>query len=215
MTMSVALTESDTIENLADLLRRLGGIPLSRIRFRPYPGAATEADVRKNKNCELIDGVLVEVAMGYRESPLGVWISALLNAFVIPRNLGLVSGADGTVRLFPGLVRIPDIAFASWDRFPGRRPPRRPIPHLAPDLAIEVLSRGNTPREMTRKRREYFAAGVRLVWEIDPRVRGATVYTAPDQSTVLTQGGKLDGGDVLPGFTLSLADVFAEWDRHG
>ena len=78
--------------------------------------------------------------------------------FVEPRNLGLVSGADGSVRLFPGLVRMPDVAFASWDRFPDRKIPKEPIPSLAPDLVIEVLSESNTKAEMERKRGEYFSS---------------------------------------------------------
>jgi Uma2 family endonuclease len=116
------------------------------------------------------------------------------------------------MRLFPGLVRIPDVAFASWDRFPERRVPSVPIPDLAPDLAVEVLSQSNTADEMARKRREHFAAGVRLVWMIDPRTRTATVFTGPDQSTALDESQALDGGDVLPGFLLPLRELFAELD---
>lgn len=67
---------------------------------------------------------------------------------------------------------------------------------------------------MARKRREYFAAGVLLVWEIDPRTRTAAVYTATDRVTVRAEAQTLDGGDVLPGFTLPLRDLFAELDRH-
>ena len=91
--------------------------------------------------------------MGCRESILAGVLIEVLRQFVVPRNLGLVSGADGSVRLFPGLVRIPDVAFASWDRFPGRKIPDEPIPSLAPDLAVEVLSDSNTPAEMDRKAR--------------------------------------------------------------
>jgi Uma2 family endonuclease len=142
-------------------------------------------------------------------------LARLLSAFVDPRNLGLVSGADGMMRLFPGLVRLPDVAFASWDRIPGRRVPKEPIAGFAPDLAIEVLSESNTPGEMARKCREYFEAGVRLVWLIDPATRTATVYTAPDRSTHFSEAETLDGGDVLPGFVLPLRDCFSALDRTG
>ena len=77
---------------------------------------------------------------------------------------------------------------------------------LFPDLAIEVLSKSNTPAEMERKRREYFASGARLVWAIDPRSRKATVYTSPDHGTDVTD--TLDGPDILPGFSLSLPWLF-------
>jgi Uma2 family endonuclease len=129
--------------------------------------------------------------------------------------LGIVSGESGMMRLFPGLVRIPDVAFASWKRFPDRRMPTEPIPDLVPDLVVEILSESNTEKEMARKYREYFQAGVQLVWEIDLKKRTVTVYTAPGQSTLLNEAQILDGGNVLTGFTLPLAQLFAELDRYG
>jgi Uma2 family endonuclease len=165
--------------------------------------------------CELVDGALVDKSMGYEESILAGLILSLLQAFVVPRKLGLVSGADGMMRLFPGLVRIPDCAYVAWDRVPGRRIPRDPIAGFAPDLAVVVLSGGNTPEEMARTRREYFAAGVRIVWQLDPALRTITVFTAPDQATVLHAGDTLDGGDLLPGFSLPVSDCFRKLDRQG
>jgi Uma2 family endonuclease len=207
------------IETLADLMERLGHVPLERVRFHPYPGTAVEQDVLEAEGkgllCELVDGVLVEKAMGYRESLLAAYLIAALDAFARPRNLGLVTGEAGTVRLFAGLVRIPDVAFTSWDRLPGRRVPDAPLPHLAPDLAVEVLSRSNTAAEMARKRRDYFAAGVRLVWLADPVGRTVDVYTTEHQFTRLTEADVLEGGAVLPGFRLPLRDWFAELDRQG
>jgi Uma2 family endonuclease len=79
-----------------------------------------------------------------------------------------------------------------------------------PDLAVEVLSEGNTPREMEQKLQEYFTAGVRLVWYVDPVRQEVHVYTAPDQRKVLTADHTLHGGEVLPGFTLPLRQLFAE-----
>ena len=152
--------------------------------------------------------------MGYAESVLAVAICVYLRSFVLPGNLGLVSGADGMMRLFPGLVRIPDVAFASWDRFPGRKVPTVPIPDLVPDLAVEVLSAGNTEAEMAKKLLEYFTAGVRLVWLVDPEARTVAVHTSPGQFTVLNENQTLDGGVVLPGFSLALRDLFAELDRQ-
>jgi Uma2 family endonuclease len=209
-----------TWETAEDLLDHLGGISPSRVRLRPFPGTATEADLieandRKLRIYELVDGILVEKGMGYTESALGGFILSILQAFVIPRNLGIVSGADGMMRLYPGLVREPDVAYASWDRIPERRYPTEPIAGFAPDLAIEVLSISNTPAEMARKRREYFAAGVRLVWEVDPRARTVAVFESPEKPTVLDASRSLDGGDVLPGFVLPLADLFGELDRQG
>jgi Uma2 family endonuclease len=86
---------------------------------------------------------------------------------------------------------------------------------VAPNLAVEVLSRSNTPGEMTAKRQEYFAAGVQLVWEINPETRRVVVYRSPTDATTLTATDNLDGGTVLPGFALPLHQLFAELDRHG
>ena len=208
------------IRTLADLMKRLGWVPLDRIRFHPAPGTATVQDVidiqaQEDRLCELVEGVLVEKVMGYTEALLAAWITTPLNNFVQPRNLGLVTGADGTVELMPDLVRIPDVAFTSWDRMPGRRRPTQPVPRLVPDLAVEVLSRSNTPGEMDTKRDEYFTAGVSVVWEIDPVARTVTVYTSRTQSQTLHVGDALDGAPVLPGFALPLAQFFDELDRHG
>src|SRR5207244_67545 len=114
-------------------------------------------------------------------------------------DLGVVSGPDATMRLAPGLVRLPDVAFVAWARFPDGKLPAEPIPELVPDLAVEVLSRGNTEAEMERKRNEYFAAGVRLVWYLDPEPRTVRVYTNPTEVRLMTEDEALDGGEVLPG----------------
>lgn len=150
-----------SIDTLAALVERLGGVPLDRIRFRPPPGTATEQDVIRaeedeNLLCELVEGVLVEKPMGLRESLLAAAMIDALRRFVVPRNLGLVVGEGGMMRLFAGLVRIPDVAFISWARLPGGTVPEEPVPELVPDLVVEVLSRTNTPGEMRRKWQEYF-----------------------------------------------------------
>lgn len=216
----MSLVTDRPLRTLADLLNRLGQVPLERIRFQPPPGTATEHDVleiaaREHRLCELVDGVLVEKPMGYEESILATYIASMLGNFVRSGNLGQVSGEAGMVRLFPGLIRIPDVAFASWDRFPQRRLTGEPIPDLAPDLAVEVLSRSNTAAEMAIKVDEYFTAGVRQVWLVDPKARTVTVFAAADDSITLSEQDYLDGGSVLSGFTLSLRTLFGELDRHG
>jgi Uma2 family endonuclease len=71
-----------------------------------------------------------------------------------------------------------------------------------------VLSKGNTKPEMNRKIREYFEAGVRVVWIIDRKKRSARVYSAPGQSILVRADQALDGGDVLPGLVVPLGDLF-------
>jgi Uma2 family endonuclease len=205
-------------DTMAELLEQLGDVPAYRVLLRPTPGTATERDViaihdRQSRLCELIDGVLVEKAMGIEESAYAVLLGYYLIAYLKRHDLGKVVGADGFMRLFPGQVRIPDVAFITWDRYPKGR--MAPIPDLAPDLAVEILSKSNTKREMDRKLRDYFKAGVRLVWYVDPKKRTARVYTSVNRSTLLREDDTLDGGDVLPGFRLRLRDWFDEAGRTG
>src|SRR5262249_4647332 len=169
--MSQATIAPPGIKTLADLRQRLGGIPLDRIWFHPAPGTATERDVveaeaRENRLCELVDGTLVEKAMGFEESRIAGELLYLIKNYLRQNDLGVCVGAGGMIRIAPGLVRIPDLSFISWERLPGRESPRVPIPDLAPDLAVEVLREGNTKPEMSRKVREYFDAGINLVWLI-------------------------------------------------
>jgi Uma2 family endonuclease len=217
--MSVAPPLEATTLTAADLATCFGPMPLSRIRFDPFPGTATEEDVlaiheREERLCELVDGILVEKTAGFTEALLATVLSRLLGNWVVPRKLGVVLGADGMMRLAPGLVRIPDVSFLSWDRFPGRQIPSEPIPDLAPDLAVEVLSISNTHAEMERKLQDYFTHGVRLVWLVQPRGRTVRVYTTANYNTFteLSEGDTLDGGAVLPGFSLPLRELFAELD---
>ena len=199
---------------VADLVELFGPMPVGRIRTNPAPGTATERDVidieaRESRLCELVDGVLVEKTVGIYESHLAVRIIHLVARFVERYPLGIVLGPDGMMRLAPGLVRIPDASFVSWDQLPGRRVPRVPIADLAPDLAIEVISPSNTAREMERKLHEYLAAGVQLVWYVYPEPQEIHVYTA-ERHDVLTIEQELSGGDVLPGFVLPLRQLFEE-----
>jgi Uma2 family endonuclease len=216
--MSQATIALPDIKTLADLRQRLGGIPLERIWFHPAPGTATEKDVldaeeRENRLCELVDGTLVEKAMGFEESRLAGRLLHVVSSYLDRHDLGICVGADGMMRIAPGLVRIPDLSFITWDRLPGRESPREPIPDLAPDLAVELLSEGNTKPEMARKVGEYFDAGVMLVWLIDPRKRTARVFSAIGKSTVVRADEALDGGSVLPGFVLRLSDLLDKGRR--
>ena len=206
---------SQTSWTAADVLERFGPIRLSRVRHDPAPGRAKEEDVIKINDCEdrlyeLVDQTLVEKTVGTYESYLAGLLVQIIGGFVRTNNLGIVLPPDGILRLAPGLVRIPDVSFISWDRLPSRRIPDQAIADLVPDLAVEVISPGNTSKEMDRKLHDYFSAGVQLVWYVYPRSREVYVYTAPDQLTVRSEHEMIDGGDVLPGFSLELADFFSE-----
>jgi Uma2 family endonuclease len=212
--MATASYRFPTQWNLADLLAHLGGIAAERVRLCPPPGTATEKDVlrierEEDRLCELIEGVLVEKVMGYPESKLALWIAHLIQSYLDENDLGELAGPDGILRLIPGVVRIPDVSFVSHERVAQCASASAPIPDLAPELAVEVLSEGNTSGEMARKLKDYFFAGTKLVWLVDPRRRTVEVCTAPDQSTTLTEQQELTGEPVLPGFRLPVAQVFA------
>ena len=208
------------LETVADLLERLGGIPAQRVRMKPYPGTATEQDViaaeaaLDKRLCELVDGTLVEKPMGQYESRLAYLIGHFLEDYLELHDLGIGYGADAMLRIVAGRVRLPDVSFVSWDKLPNRELPAEPIANLVPDLAVEILSKGNTRREMKGKREEYFQGGARLVWEINPKKQSARVYTSPNQFQEIDPDGALDGGDVLPGFVLPLQKLFARAGRR-
>jgi Uma2 family endonuclease len=203
-------------ETFADLHRRLGGIPLDRIRTHPAPGTATEADLLKpdGRICELIDGVLVEKPVGDRESLLGGYLVHLFWSHVEPEDLGIVLGADGFIRVEEGLLRAPDVTFIPWSALPGGELPEEAYWSVAPGLVVEVLSPGNTKPEIDRKLTELFSVGCKLAWVIDPDTRTAKVYTSAKRFKELDATGTLDGGKVLPGFKLPLADLFAATRRR-
>ena len=196
----------------ADWLASLGDVPLDRILFNPLPGTATEADLlqyveRDRHRCELIDGTLVEKSMGYREGLIAGIIIEILGAFVRPRRLGYIGAPDTMMRILPTKTRLPDVSFVSIERH-RRLDPAARVPRVAPDLAVEILSDSNTRAEMALKLAEYFEAGTRLVWYVDPRTRSVDVYTSTTAVTRLTDADAIDGGDVLPGFSAGVAEFF-------
>jgi Uma2 family endonuclease len=211
-------TNAAIASNFSDLLVDLGSIPIERVRFEPKPGSATIDDLLQLNNLggmfELVDATLVEKAMGWRESLIAMVIGRLLSDYVVSKNLGLVSGPDGFMRILKTLVRGPDVAFVSWDRLPEGKVPDSPVPEIVPDLAIEVLSEGNTRAEMSRKRREYFHAGVRQVWMVDLNERTVAVYSDITRYELFDEDDVIHGGDFLPGLEIPLSQVFSELDRR-
>jgi Uma2 family endonuclease len=207
MATSIELPET----SFAYLHERLGGIPLVRIRRNPPPGTATEADLERAPKpiCELIDGVLVEKAMGNDESSLAMYIGRLLGMYFGAVTPGRILGADGFFRLGENLLRAPDVSFTPWSSFEDGEPPEEAYWSVAPAFMVEVRSPSNTDAEMDRKVNEFFAAGTQLAWVINPAKKSARVYTSAKKFKELGATDTLDGGKVLPGFKLKLADLFA------
>ncbi|MCY2981426.1 MAG: Uma2 family endonuclease [Planctomycetota bacterium] len=202
---------------LEDRLVELGGIAASRVRLDPTPGQATLEDLlaanesREGGLVELVDGSLVEKAMGYEASVVAMAIAHILRHFVSKNRLGLVSGADGFFRLL-STTRGPDVAFVSLDRLPGGSFPTQNYPQLVPNLVVEVLSPGNTKAEMARKRLEYFHSGVQIVWMVDCKHRTIAIYTSPSNVRVVGEREFIDGGNAIQGFTSPVADFFVDLD---
>jgi Uma2 family endonuclease len=199
---------------LDEALHRLGGVSPSRVVIAGWPCTEErylEILGQTGRHFELVDGLLVEKTVGIYESRVGFLLGRLLDEYAEKHDLGIVIVETGTVRIV-GQVRMPDAAFYPWSQFPGRLLPRAAIHGIPPDLAVEVMSPSNTAAEMERKRRECFAAGTRLVWEVEPELRQARVFTAADTFTVKTLADTLEGEPVLPGFRLPLRELF---DRAG
>jgi Uma2 family endonuclease len=204
----------------ADLQHQLGGIPLERIRVVPPPGLATDDDAmqvqdREGRTCEVIDGVLVEKAMGFYEARVAAAIVYFLETYLRTNDLGIVLGPDGLVRISASQSRAPDVTFARWDKFPNRRLPAAAVPTVIPDLAVEVLSRGNTRSEMEAKLDDYFAAGVQSVWLIEPLQQTAKLYSSRDIFSEIQGDGVLVASSVLPGFELPLNSLFDHAGKRG
>ncbi len=200
---------------LADVQAQLFNLPAGRLYVFPAPGSASLQDCEDTKDslgvvCELYDGVLVGKSMGYLEGRLAQIISHFLETYLDTHPLGITNGPDGTIRLLGNQVRAPDVSFVEFARIPEGGLTDESIPHIIPNLAVEILSKSNRRAEMERKLNDYFAAGVQLVWYIDAKKQTATVYRSPDSYEIVGIDGILTGGHLLPGFELSLAELFAK-----
>jgi Uma2 family endonuclease len=217
---TMATVHESPVDTIKDLLKSLGNVPAERVRLKPPPGTATEADVLaawsgpRRRLCELVDGVLVEKAMGIHESFVALYLAHLLWDYLENHDLGILLGSDGMLRLFPGRVRIPDVSFISWDALPKGKLPKAAIAPFGPDLAVEVLSKSNTKGEIRRKIKEYFLSGTKRVWVIQPRTQTAEVYSSPGKKKLLSASDALDGEDLLPGFQVRLKDLFDRAERQ-
>jgi Uma2 family endonuclease len=158
---------------------------------------------------ELFEGTLLEMSpAGGKHARLNIRFSAHLFNYVDERGLGTVyDGSCGfIIERSPDSVLSPDISFVRGDRVPQDEDGYL---DLAPDLAVEIISPSNRAGYVDAKVRKYLAAGTRLVLAIYPTRRNVRAHF-PDGSTRLYQeGGVVDFGDVVPGFSLSVADIFA------
>ena len=205
---------------ILDLAKRFGNIPIKRIRLDPTPGTATVLDViRVNEQqgilCELIDGTLVEKAVGAFQALLAAELIYLFNHFLRGKHLGFVLAPDGLIELSSGKVRQPDVSYFRWDQFPDRKAPQNSVWTVFPLIACEIYSPANTYDEMQRKLKEYLAANIPLIWYFDPELKTVEVYAGSTTPTIFHENDLLECGTILPGFTINLKEFFAAAQDSG
>jgi Uma2 family endonuclease len=159
---------------------------------------------------EIVNGELID--MGNSGALHGYLCSLLLAAlmgYILPKKLGVILDSSTAFKLKSGNKRSPDIAFFAKERLQGMTELPTGFLEGAPDLAVEVLSPGNTVEEIHDKLVEYFENGTRLAWVIHPSEKYVLVYrSAQEPDRLLKSVDSLDGEDVIPGFTLPVADLF-------
>lgn len=159
---------------------------------------------------DLIRGKLVEMApAGFDHGDIALAIGGELRTFARRTGLGRAAGAETGFILArdPDVLLAPDASFVLTDRLPPRHE-RKQFLELAPDLAVEVMSPNDSVRYVTDKVMEFLDAGVRLVWVVDPDRETVTVYRSDRTARIFSVEETLDGGDVLPGFSLRVAEIF-------
>jgi len=164
---------------------------------------------------ELVRGVLHLVTPSLLDHGSVVMrVGAALAEHVYSRGLGELFGESTGFLLErdPDTVLCPDVAFVASRRLPPDGLGRS-FPALAPDLAVEVLSKSNRPREVRAKVADYLRLGVRCVWVVDPRKRAVRIHPADGAEMLVGEDGILDGGELLPGFRCPVAWLFAALRR--
>jgi Uma2 family endonuclease len=159
---------------------------------------------------ELIAGELKKMSpSGWRHSSIAGQLHTRLGQHVEQHDLGRVFGAEPGFILArdPDTVRAPDIAFVRREHLPAA-PPEDAFWPGAPDLAVEVVSPGDTLREVDEKVEAWLAAGAAMVWVVNPKWRSVTVYRSATDIKVLTEKDQLDGQDVVPGFRCPVSEIF-------
>lgn len=159
---------------------------------------------------ELVKGGLIQMSpAGARHGRIAGKLLIQLGAHVETNRSGEVFAAETGFLLsrHPDTVRAPDVSFVAREHIPPEGVPEDFWP-FAPDLAVEVISPGDTVQEVETKVFEYLEAGTRLVWLVNPKTRRVTVYRLPSEVHILTVNDTLDGAEVIPGFTLPLKELF-------
>jgi Uma2 family endonuclease len=159
---------------------------------------------------ELSEGeLIVTPSSSYLHNDVRDDFNARLKAFVKSHRLGGVT-SETDVKLLGETVRRPDVAFIRADRLEGIDLDRAPLP-VAPDLAIEIVSKSDRADDLLLKVSQYLAAGVKAVWLFYPKAHLAYRYLPgklePEVRTA-EAGDTFDEPELLPGFSVPLGEIF-------
>jgi Uma2 family endonuclease len=163
-----------------------------------------------SNNVELVNGELVEKPVSVLSSIVENRLSWRLGSHCEAHRIGVVMSATNGIQCFPDeprKVRKPDISFVKQERF-SLEHLREGFLSIAPDLAVEVISSHDEASELNEKIEEYLAAGIALVWVIDPENQIIHIHRIDGSVTKLRKDGELSGENVVPGFTCKVADLF-------
>jgi Uma2 family endonuclease len=158
---------------------------------------------------ELVRGELICMSpSAFLPSAVAGRMLVALGGFVLSRGLGEVGSAEGGFRLArdPDTVRAPDVWFVRSGRVPAGDATTQFF-EGAPDIAVEILSPSDRYVDVMTKVREYLDTGTSLVWAIDPLGRSAALFRPGGVAQLIDENGMLDGGDILPGFSMVLREI--------
>jgi Uma2 family endonuclease len=174
------------------------------------PLAELPLGIKDESHFEIIDGVPREKpATVFFANILASFLANSINTFALPKRLGMAVNETAYQRE-PKNSRRPDVSYFELAKFPAREilVQDPPVAECEPNLAIEIVSPSNTITEMSRRIAHFFKTGVQLVWVVLPESRQVYVYRSTKDCTILEMGDTLDGDGVLPGYSLTLSELF-------
>lgn len=167
--------------------------------------AFAETPENRDRLFELINGEIVEKMASFSPSRIAMRIGRFIGNF--SEGIGYVTGADGSYILSPNYEFMPDVGYIAKSSMPQE--PERQV-QRPPDLAVEVKSPTDSKRGLRQKAEDYLRFGTKIVWLVFPEEKRIEVYELDQDVREYSMDDTLDGGDVLPGFTLPVREIFPE-----
>ncbi len=170
----------------------------------------TDPYADSDRSFEIVKGKLVEKKLGLIENLFASLLNVKMGSFCLQQQLGWVVMETSFAIPGNGNVRIPDVAFVSYQKWAANRPvPRVNEWVVVPDLLIEVISPSDKAFDVLEKVQEYFVGGVRQVWQVYSNVEQVLIFDSPSSIRILNRADELIGDPVVPGFRMRLEDLFS------